>query len=168
MSEKNGKKGFFTEFKEFISKGNIFDMAVGVIIGNSFKAIITALTDQILMPAITYLLGNKSVSDFKTVLKPAALDPATGEVTAESAIYWGSFIQAVVDFLIVALVLFIMIKAAMMVNRKRLELAEKLLKKKAEEAPTEPEAPAEPTMEEKNNALLTEIRDLLDRSVNGK
>ncbi len=163
MSKKDGKKGFFTEFKKFISRGNIFDMAVGVIIGNSFKAIVTALTDQIIMPGITYLLGGVSVSDFKTVLKPAELDIATGEMTAESAIYWGSFMQAVVDFLLVALVLFVIIKAAMVFNKKRIELAEKLLKKQHEEAEAAPETPPEPTVEEKNNALLSEIRDLLKK-----
>lgn len=159
MAKKEKKKGFITEFKEFITKGNILDMAVGVIIGNSFKAIVTALTDKVIMPVITYLVGDKAVADFKTVLKPESVD-AEGNVIAESAIYWGEFIQSIIDFLLVALVLFVIIKSAMTFQKKREELMKKL--RKEEEAVEEaPAAPAEPTLEEKNAEVLKEIRDLL-------
>ena len=166
MSKKNGKKGFFTEFKEFITKGNILDMAIGVIIGNSFKAIVTALTDKIIMPVVTYAIGNKSVSEVKTVLveeKTELVDGVETVTTAESAIYWGEFIQSIIDFLLVALVLFVIIKSAMGFQKKREELMKKL-RKEEEEAPVE-EAPAEPTIEEKNAEVLKEIRDLLAQNV---
>ncbi len=167
MSKKNGKKGFFTEFKEFITKGNVLDMAVGVIIGNSFKAIVTALTDKIIMPVVTYAIGNKSVSEVKTVLveeKTELVDGVETVTTAESAIYWGEFIQSIIDFLLVALVLFVIIKSAMVFQKKREELMKKL--RKEEEAVEEaPAAPAEPTIEEKNAEVLKEIRDLLAQNV---
>ena len=160
MAKKDGKKGFFTQFKEFITKGNVLDMAVGVIIGNSFKAIVTALTDKVIMPVVTYFVGDSSVTDFKTILKDAVIDEATGEVVkAEAAIYWGEFIQSIIDFLLVALVLFVIIKSAITFQKKREELMKKL-RKEEEEAPVE-EAPAEPTIEEKNAEVLKEIRDLL-------
>lgn len=159
---KEGKKSFFTQFKEFITKGNVLDMAVGVIIGNSFKAIVTALTDKVIMPVVTYFVGDSSVTDFKTVLKPAVIDEATGEITtAEAAIYWGEFLQTVIDFLIVALVLFVIIKSAMTFHDKREALMKKLKKEEEEKVEEAPAAPAEPTIEEKNAEVLKEIRDLL-------
>lgn len=170
MSKKNGKKGIITEFKEFITKGNVLDMAVGVIIGNSFKAIVTALTDKVIMPVVTYAIGNKSVSEVKTVLTPAVpekIDEVTGEVipaVPEAAIYWGEFIQSVIDFLLVAMVLFVIIKSAVMFQKKREELMKKFAKEQEveEEAPA---APAEPTIEEKNAEVLKEIRDLLAKNI---
>lgn len=164
MSKKNGKKGFFTEFKEFIAKGNVLDMAVGVIIGNSFKAIVTALTDKIIMPLITKAIGNTSVTDIKTVLTKEVTEVVDGVetvVTPELAIEWGTLIQTVMDFFLVALVLFIIIKAAMTFNQKRLALMEKLKKQEEEAKAEEPAAPAEPSIEEQNKQLLSEIRDLL-------
>ncbi len=162
------KKGFFTEFKEFITKGNILDMAVGVIIGNSFKAIVTALTDKIIMPVITWALGDISVTDWKTVLVdavPEVLDAEGNVVTpavAESAIYWGSFVQTIIDFLIIALVLFVILKSAMAFQKKSEELMAKFNKEKEAAAAEEvAAAPAEPTIEEKNAEVLREIRDLL-------
>ena len=164
MAKKEKKKGFITEFKEFITKGNILDMAVGVIIGNSFKAIVTALTDKILMPVITWIVGDKSIDELKYVLKPAVLDEAGEVVIAENAIQYGVFIQSIIDFLLVALVLFVIIKSAMTFQKKREELMKKL--RKEEEAVEEaPAAPAEPTLEEKNAAVLKEIRDLLSTNL---
>ncbi|MBQ3082277.1 MAG: large conductance mechanosensitive channel protein MscL [Clostridia bacterium] len=158
---KEGKKGFFTQFKEFITKGNVLDMAVGVIIGNSFKAIVTALTDKILMPVITWVVGDKSLDELKYVLKPAVLDEAGEVVTAENAIQYGVFIQSIIDFLLVALVLFVIIKSAMSFHDKREALMKKLKKEEEEAAEEAPAAPAEPTIEEKNAEVLKEIRDLL-------
>jgi len=162
MSKKNGKKGFFTQFKEFITKGNVLDMAVGVIIGNSFKAIVTALTDKILMPVITWVVGDKSLDELKHVLKPAVTEVKDGVetvVTPENAIQYGYFIQSIIDFLLVALVLFVIIKTAMAFHDKREALMKKLSKE--EEVAEAPAAPAEPTIEEKNAEVLKEIRDLL-------
>ncbi len=158
MAKKN-KKGFFTEFKEFITKGNVLDMAVGVIIGNSFKAIVTALTDKILMPCITELMGNKSLDDLKHVFRPEELNDAGEVIVTENAIYYGAFLQSIIDFLLVALVIFVIVKSAMAFQKKRLALIEKY--KKQEEEAEEPAAPAEPTIEEKNAEVLGEIRDLL-------
>ncbi len=168
MAKKEGKKSIFTEFKEFITKGNVLDMAVGVIIGNSFKAIVTALTDKIIMPVVTYVIGDKAVDEVKTVLIEGKDAVMEGEVevqaaVAEVAIYWGEFIQAIIDFLLVAIVLFVIVKSAMSFQKKRLALMEKLSKKEEEEPA--PEEPKEPTLEEKNAEVLKEIRDLLAQNL---
>ena len=121
------------EFKEFISKGNVMDMAVGIIIGGAFTAIVTALVDSILMPIIGAICGGKSVADMSIMVGNAAIG-------------YGAFIQAVIDFLLVALVLFMILKAF---NKAKSMVV------KEEEAPGEPE-PVPADVE-----LLTEIRDLL-------
>ena len=121
------------EFKEFISKGNVMDMAVGIIIGGAFTAIVTALVDSILMPIIGAITGGMSVEDMSWTVGNASIG-------------YGAFIQAIIDFLLVALVLFFIIKA---LNKAKDAVS------KEEEAPTEPEAVPE------DIALLTEIRDLL-------
>ncbi len=126
--------GFIKEFKEFAMKGNVMDMAVGVIIGGAFGKIVSSLVDDVLMPAIGMLTGNV---DFTGL----ALKIGDGEGAA--VLKYGTFIQNVIDFLIIALCIFLMIKA---IN--------KITKKKEEEPAPEPE----PTNEEK---LLGEIRDLL-------
>lgn len=127
------------EFKEFISKGNVVDLAVGVIIGAAFGKIITSLVDDVLMPPIGYLLGGVDFSDKKLVLITADAINKVEEV----AIRYGNFINTVIQFLIVSMCIFAVIKA---INT---------LKRKEEAAPA---APAPPSAEE---ALLTEIRDLL-------
>jgi len=156
---------FFKEFKEFALKGNVMDMAVGVIIGGAFGKIVTSLVNDILMPPIGALLGNTNFSDLKIDISKvrdissnvthAATDlvGAGGAEAAEQAaepIYWcyGAFIQQCIDFTILALCVFLMVK-----------LMNKLSRKKAEPAPAPAPAPApEPSAEEK---LLAEIRDLL-------
>lgn len=125
------------EFKEFALKGNVIDLAVGVIIGGAFGKIVSSLVNDILMPAIGVLLGGVSFSDLKYVITPASGD------IAEVAILYGSFIQAVVDFVIIAFSVFIFVK-----------LLSKMKKKTPEPVP----APPEPTKQE---VLLEEIRDLL-------
>jgi large conductance mechanosensitive channel len=135
---------FLTEFKEFAMKGNVVDMAVGVVVGGAFGKIVTSLVNDIIMPIVGVLTGGMNFTDYKIVLKDAVLE--AGEVvTPEVAVTWGSFIQTIVDFLIVAFCIFMAIKA--MNKLKRAEPA----------APEEPAAPAGPTQEE----LLSEIRDLL-------
>ena len=129
---------FFKEFKEFALKGNVMDMAVGVIIGGAFGKIVTSFVNDILMPPIGVLLGNTDFTSLNVVLQEA-----TEEVEAVTWNY-GNFIQQCIDFAILALCIFLMIK---MMNR---------LSKK-EEAPAPAPAP-EPSAEEK---LLGEIRDLL-------
>jgi len=160
--------GFIKEFKEFAMKGNVMDMAVGVIIGGAFGKIVSSLVDDVLMPAIGLLTGNVDFTSLEYKIKPVSqlvedaastvgADGAVGAVadaasnaaaaagvageTAGAVIKYGVFIQNVIDFLIIALCIFLMIK-----------FMNKLMPKKEE-----PAAPAGPTQEE----LLSEIRDLL-------
>lgn len=130
-----------SEFKEFIAKGNVMDLAVGVIIGGAFGKIVSSLVEDVIMPPIGLLLGGVKFNDLKIVMQEAV-----GEETPEVAIRYGTFLGQVINFLIIAFVIFMMVK---FVNnmRKRLE------KPKVEEEA----APAGPTQEE----LLVEIRDLL-------
>lgn len=127
----------FKEFKEFISKGNVMDLAVGVIIGAAFGKIVTSLVDDMIMPILGIILGKINFSSLKFVIAPASGD------TPEVAVLYGTFIQNIVNFLIMAFVIFIMVK-----------LVNKLKKPAKEEAP----AVEVPTKEE---TLLAEIRDIL-------
>ena len=133
--------GMVSEFKEFIARGNVVDLAVGVVIGAAFGKIVGALVDGIVMPLVGVMLGGVSVSDWKYVLKPASVD-AAGQPMAEVAVAYGSFIQAAIDFLLIAFVIFLFLKAY---NRVR---------KPADAAPP---APPEEVL------LLREIRDALKR-----
>ena len=133
--------GMVSEFKEFVSRGNVVDLAVGVVIGAAFGKIVTALVNGIVMPLVGVALGGVSVSDWKYVITPASVD-ATGAEVAEVAVQYGLLIQTAIDFLLIALVIFLFLKAY---NR---------MQKKAEEAPA---APAEEVL------LLREIRDSLKR-----
>ncbi|MBD5369521.1 MAG: large-conductance mechanosensitive channel protein MscL [Bacteroides sp.] len=140
---------FLTDFKEFALKGNIVDMAVGVIIGGAFGKIVTSLVNDIIMPVVSLATGGVNFSDKAVELSPAETDAVTGEVLKE-AVNWnyGMFIQNIIDFVIIAICIFVAIRMAM-----------KLKKQEAAPAP-EPEAAPEPTKEE---VLLTEIRDLLQK-----
>lgn len=147
-------KKFLQEFKEFAMRGNVVDMAVGVIIGGAFGKIVTSLVNDIIMPGIGVLTGGANFSEFKFVLKQAVVDGTTQDIiTPEVAITWGAFVQTVVDFLIIAFCIFLAIK-----------VMNKMMRKKEEEPAPAPEAPAGPTQEE----LLTEIRDLLKQQVGKK
>ena len=138
------KTGFIAEFKQFIARGNVMDMAVGVIIGGAFGKISTSLVNDVIMPAISMLTGGIDFSNWKIVLKQAVAG-ADGVIDAstEVAIRYGSFLATIIDFLIIAFAVFCLIKFLNGLHRKK------------EEAPP---APPEPSAEEK---LLTEIRDLL-------
>ena len=129
------------EFKEFVMRGNVVDLAVGVIIGAAFGKIVTSLVTDVLMPPIGYILGGIDFNDKKIILVPA--DAA--KKVAEVAIRYGTFVNTLIDFIIVAFCIFMVVKA---VNA---------LQKKEEAAPA-PEPEPVPTNEE---ILLTEIRDLL-------
>ena len=137
--------GFFKEFKEFAVKGNVMDMAIGVIIGGAFGKIVTSLVNDLLMPLVGALIGNVDFTTLSVTLREAVMN---GEEVVKEAVTlnYGNFIQTTVDFLIIAFCIFLMLKG---IN--------KLNKKKEEPAPAPAPAP-EPTAEEK---LLTEIRDLL-------
>lgn len=142
-------KKFLEEFKAFAMRGNVLDMAIGVVIGGAFGKITTSLVNDIIMPFVSILTGGVDFSAWKWVLKAAVVD-AAGEVTSpEVAVNFGNLIAVVLDFIIIAFVIFCLIKGM-----------NKLHKKKEEE----PAPPPEPSNEEK---LLTEIRDLLKDNKNG-
>ena len=140
--------GFVAEFKQFIARGNVMDMAVGVIIGGAFGKISTSLVNDVIMPAVSMLTGGIDFSGWKIVLKEAVLDASGAEVAAAVSINYGTFLATILDFLIIAFAVFCMIKFINGLHRKKEE----------EPAPVEEPAPPEPSAEEK---LLTEIRDLL-------
>ncbi len=155
-------KKFFQEFKAFIKKGNVLDMAVAVIIGAAFTPIVNSLVNNIIMPAIGYIIGDMNFTDLKTVLVPEVLDEVTGEVvTAEVAIGWGVLIGAVINFLIVALCVFILLRIVLTAGNA----AKKLRKGKKGEEPAPAPAPA-PAPDSPEVALLKEIRDLLSKKEN--
>ena len=132
--------GMISEFKEFIAKGNVVDLAVGVVIGAAFGKIVTALVDGIVMPALSVVTGGVSFKDWKHVITPAVTDASGKETAAEVAIRYGEFNQVCIDFLLIAFVIFLFIKAY---NRMR--------------APAADAAPPEDVL------LLREIRDSLKK-----
>jgi len=146
-------KKFFTEFKEFAMKGNIVDMALGVVIGSAFGKIVTSLVSDIITPLISLLTGEVSLTGLKYVFKPETFDAAGNVIQEEIALNYGNFIQSVIDFFIIALSIFVVVKIIMSVKNK----LEAMIKKEKEEA--EQEDP-QPTQEE----LLMEIRDLLKKN----
>ena len=138
-------KKFFAEFKEFAMRGNVMDMAIGVVIGAAFGKITTSIVNDIIMPLIGLLIGGVDLGQLNIVLKPEVLDEAGKVVTEAVTLGIGNLLAVILDFIIVAFAMFLLVKA---MNK----LAS--LKKKEEEAPEED---PKPTSEE----LLTEIRDLL-------
>ncbi|MBR7065122.1 MAG: large-conductance mechanosensitive channel protein MscL [Prevotella sp.] len=135
--------GFIKEFKEFAMKGNVMDMAVGVIVGGAFGKIVTSLVDDVLMPIVGMLTGGVDLSGLEYKMMLPAVDG--GEPIAGATLKYGAFIQNIIDFLIIAFCIFLMVKAM-----------NKLTAKKEEEPAPAPE----PSAEEK---LLTEIRDLMKK-----
>jgi large conductance mechanosensitive channel len=159
-------KKFLQEFKAFINKGNVVDMAVAVIIGGAFTPIVNAIVNNIIMPVIGVLVGNIDFSDLKTVLVEEVLDESGAVVTAEVAIGWGVLIGAVLNFLIIALCIFLLLKGILMAESGAKKAGSKLKKGEKEEAPA-PEAPAEPAAPVETDVdLLREIRDLLKKQEN--
>ncbi|TAH59357.1 MAG: large conductance mechanosensitive channel protein MscL [Bacillota bacterium] len=150
-------KKFFKDFKDFIARGNVINLAVGIIIGGAFNAIITSLVNHVIMPPISLLLGNE-VSLLKWVIRPEVIN-ADGTVVAEIAISWGLFVQAIINFLLIALVLFIVVRVFTRLNERAEALRAKLLHKEKEAAP-EPAPEPEPEPSEEV-LLLREIRDSL-------
>ena len=134
--------GMISEFKEFIAKGNVLDLAVGVVIGAAFGKIVSGLVDGIIMPIISMLTGGVDVSGWKHVINPAQIGADGKEIAAEVAIKYGDFIQSGINFLIIAFAIFLVVK---IINK---------LHKKPEAAPA---APTEEVL------LLREIRDSLKK-----
>jgi len=139
MSKEKKKIKIVQEFKEFISRGSVVDMAVGIIIGTAFTGIVNSLVNDVIMPIVGLIIGGINFSDLKIVFTPAS------EGVAETALCYGTFIQKIVDFLIIALVVFAMIKLINAFHRRKKEESKK-------------EGPPKPA---EDIVLLTEIRDLL-------
>lgn len=144
-------KKFFEEFKAFAMRGNVVDMAVGVVIGGAFGKITTSIVNDIIMPLISMLTGGVDFTQWKWVLKEAVLDAEGAVTAAEVAVNYGNLISIILDFIIIAFAVFCLVKGLNALHRKE------------EEPAPEPEAepaPPTPTAEE----LLAEIRDLLKES----
>ena len=139
--------GMVKEFKEFAMRGNVMDMAVGIIIGGAFGKIISSFVADVLMPPIGVLLGGTDFTGLKIILKDKVME-ADKVITEAVTINYGNFIQVTIDFLIIAFAIFMIIKMMNSLNKKEVP------------APAVPAPPTEPSKEEK---LLTEIRDLLKR-----
>ncbi len=138
--------GMISEFKEFAMRGNVIDLAVGVVIGAAFGKIVSSLVADVVMPLVGTLLGGVNFSALTVVLAPARLGPDGKEIAAAVLLKYGAFLQSVLDFALVAFAIFLMVK---LVNR---------LQRRREEAPAAPPAPSEEIV------LLTQIRDALKTS----
>lgn len=141
---------FLSDFKAFAMRGNVIDMAVGVIIGGAFGKIVTSLVNDIIMPLVSLATGSTTFSGLTATLRDAELDPDGNVIKAAVTFNYGMFIQNIVDFLIIAFCIFVAIRIMMK------------FKKKQEEAPAAPPAPS------KEETLLAEIRDLLKQQAEKK
>ena len=129
------------EFKAFAMRGNMIDMAVGIIIGAAFGKIISSLVNDVLMPPLGLLIGGINFADIKVIMKDAVTDPATGKILKEAVAFKiGNFIQAIIDFTIIAFSIFMIVKGINRMNRSK---------------------PAEPPAPSNQETLLSEIRDIL-------
>ena len=158
-------KKFFADFKAFIAKGNIIDMAVGVVIGGAFGKIVTSLVNDIIMPALSLVTGGKSIADLKYVITEAEIDLLTQKVIKpEVAINYGNFIQLIIDFLLVAFCIFCVLRVMMRVNNTlhAKELAEAEAKAKEEEEKKKAAAEAEANKETVED-ILRDIRESLKK-----
>ena len=142
------KSTFLQEFKAFAVKGNAIDMAVGVIIGGAFGKIVTSIVNDLIMPPIGWLIGGVNFKDLSLELPINPLSVEEGVEPVAVTINYGNFLQTTLDFIIIALCVFLLVRAIMKFTKK----------KEAEKAPEAPAAPPAPSKEE---VLLTEIRDLL-------
>ncbi len=167
---------FWKDFKAFVTRGNVLDMAVGVVVGGAFGKITTGLVNYIVMPLISLVVGGLNVADWKWVIKEAEFDAAGVEIAAETAVLYGSFIQTIIDFLLTALAIFIVLRIIMKTKEKlnAKQLAEEAEKKAAADAEAKAKADAEAAAkaaeEEAAKAaaaeqlqLLRDIRDSLKK-----
>lgn len=181
-------KKLLSEFKAFINKGNALSLAIGVILGAAFTSIVTTINTKVISPLIGLLLGDADLSNSLITVLKSTTDPETGEVVITNAIYWGTLIQAVIDFLLTAIILFAIFKIAgkvtntvkkmqnkeaivayklernIKLSKKEKAIAEKMTKDKEEQARKAEEEKnkiPEPTFEEKQLALLQSINDNL-------
>ena len=169
MKAKKKGLGFFGEFKTFITRGNVVDLAVGVIIGGAFTAIVTALTNHIFQPLINWLIsacgGTGALDSARTILgNPVYTDETKTVIDWASTNYidWGAFISAIINFLLVALILFAIVKAINTANEKKLALDAKLKEEYYKKHPEERPAPVEEAKPAPTELdVLNEIKDLL-------
>lgn len=147
------KKGFFAEFKEFIMRGNVLDMAIGVVIAGAFGKITNTLVNNIIMPLIGLLIGNIDLSKWDITISPAVME---GETVVREAVVIGigAFLVTIIDFIIIAFSIFLFIK----IFNKAKEISEAKLFKKAEEEEVVEEAPPAPTSEELLADILAELK----------
>ncbi|MBQ4067452.1 MAG: large-conductance mechanosensitive channel protein MscL [Clostridia bacterium] len=146
-------KKFFADFKAFIMKGNIIDMAVGVVIGGAFGKIVTSLVNDIITPLISILTGKVSITELKWVINEAVLaEDGVTVVTPELALTYGNFIQNIIDFLIIAVSIFVVLRVMTAAHKKLESLKKKEEEEKKEEAPKETEL-----------SVLCEIREMLKK-----
>ena len=188
-------KKFWEDFKKFITRGNVVDMAVGVAVASAFTAIVTAFTKGFISPLLALLTNDSDLSAMKTVLREEILDEAGEVVQAEVSILWGAFVQTIIDFLIIALALFIVMRIAAALRTRAKQIRERveaitnedeIAAREAEEAEAKAKAEAEAAEAariaeeaakaeadaaeaerlrlERQEALLTEIRDLLKKN----
>ena len=144
-------KKILKEFKDFIARGNVVDMAIGVIIAGAFGKITTSLVNDILMPFISWIFGTRDMTALNVIVRPEVLNEAGEVVQAAITIGFGTLVATIIDFLLIALVVFIIVKAMNTAKAK----AEARKKAQEEAAPPAPPAPSN------EEVLLTEIRDLL-------
>lgn len=149
-------KKFWADFKVFITKGNVIDMAVGIIIGTAFTKIVTSLVNDVISPLIGVLTGGISLSNLKIVLSSSVVDTNGNITTPENALMYGSFLQSIIDFLIIAFSIFVALRIMMNIKTK----FEELTKKKQEEKPA-PEVKVDQA--QRTNELLEEILKKLDK-----
>ena len=150
------KKGFFAEFKEFATKGNVMDLAVGVIVGGAFSTITNSLVNDVVMPVVSMFLGGINFADWKITLPQLFGTPAAD--AAPITLNYGTFISTIINFLILAMVVFCIVKA---MNKARASAEERLKKEEEEAAAAAEEAPAEdpaPTTEQLLAEILEELR----------
>ena len=168
---------FFADFKKFISKGNIIDLSVAVVIGAAFNKIVNSLVNDIIMPLISLITGGASVVDWKWVVKEATYDAAGNLLTSETAFRYGVFLQAIIDFLIVAFTIFVILKVIVNSQRGFKDFSKKMKKamKKAIKSGDEEtvaiiaetaQVPAvAPVKIESQEEILKDIRDLLSKQL---
>ncbi|MBP7370434.1 MAG: large-conductance mechanosensitive channel protein MscL [Arenimonas sp.] len=136
-----------SEFKEFAIRGNVIDLAVGVVIGGAFGKIVTSLVNDLIMPAVSYVIGSSSFKSLSLILRPAVLDADGKETVPALLLSYGAFIQSILDFTIIAFVIFIAVKVINELRRKQ-------------ETPVEAPGPSEEIQ------LLSQIRDALTQQKN--
>lgn len=159
-------KKFFSDFKKFISRGNIMDLAIAVVIGGAFSKIVTSMVNDIIMPLIGLATGGASVKELKWVIKKAVIENGV-VISPENALSYGNFIQVILDFLIIAFFIFVVFRVVNASTKKLEKLKEEILSKikKDDEDEVSEEVKEEVkkvlTDAQKQEVLLTEIRDLL-------